>query len=154
MERTPRPSRDETQRPRLIARLLSLLFLGPKGTPKNLDANFLAVDRTRLAHERTMMAWIRTGVSLISFGFTIYKFFHIQEGRALFEEGLLGARNFGAMMIVTGLCVVFFASLQHRREMQSLRAAGIHVPPSQATIVGVLVSLLGIVGLLAVIFRQ
>lgn len=154
MERTPQPSRDETHRPRLLARLLSLLVLGPKGTPKNLDADFLAVDRTRLAHERTMMAWIRTGVSLISFGFTIYKFFHIQEGQALFEEGLLGARGFGSMMIVIGLCVVFFAGLAHRREMQSLRAAGIHVPPSQATIVGALVSLLGILGLLAVILKQ
>ena len=83
----------------MLVRLLSLLFLGPKGTRKNLDADFLAVDRTRLAHERTMMAWIRTGVSLISFGFTIYKFFHIQEGQALFEEGLLG---------IMGLLAVIF----------------------------------------------
>jgi inner membrane protein YidH len=39
----------------------------------------LAVERTRLAHERTTMAWGRTAASLISFGFTIYKFFDIEQ---------------------------------------------------------------------------
>jgi putative membrane protein len=130
------------------------LLMGPKGPPKNLDGNMLAVDRTRLAHERTMMAWIRTGLSLISFGFTIYKFFQVQEFQRPFREGVIGARGFGALMILTGLCAVFLAGLQHRSEMQSLRAAGIEVPPSLATIVGALVSLLGIVGLFAVAFKQ
>jgi len=130
------------------------LLMGPKGPPKNLDASFLATDRTRLAHERTMMAWIRTGLSLISFGFTIYKFFQIQELRTPFQDGLIGARSFGFMMILTGLVAVLLAGLSHRREMRSLRAAGVEVPPSMATIVGGLVSLLGILGLIAVVFRQ
>jgi putative membrane protein len=138
-------------RSHLMARLQDLL-MGPKGEPKNLDASMLAVDRTRLAHERTMMAWIRTGLSLISFGFTIYKFFQIQ-GVGRNAGGLLGARGFGGLMIVTGLCAVFLAALQNRHEMQSLRAAGIEVPPSLSTIIGALVSLLGIIGLLAVIFK-
>lgn len=150
---TQQPLSDERPLPWLLARLRALLT-GPKGKPKNLDANFLAVDRTRLAHERTMMAWIRTGLSLISFGFTIYKFFQIQEVRRPFQEGLIGARGYGSMMILTGLCAVLLASLQHRREMQSLRAAGIEVPPSLATIVGSLVSILGIVGLFLVAFKQ
>ena len=42
----------------------------------------LAVDRTRLAYERTLMAWVRTAASLISFGFTSYKFFEFESGRA------------------------------------------------------------------------
>jgi putative membrane protein len=42
-----------------------------------LDINTqLSIERTMLAHERTLMAWVRTATSLISFGFTIYKFFH------------------------------------------------------------------------------
>lgn len=138
-------------RSHLMLRLRDLL-MGPRGQPKNLDGNMLAVDRTRLAHERTMMAWVRTGLSLISFGFTIYKFFQIQ-GFGKGAQGLLGARGFGGLMIVIGLCAVFLAALQNRREMQSLRAAGIEVPPSLSTIIGALVSLLGIFGLLAVIFR-
>ena len=153
MDPTLQPSPHGKPRSRLLTHLLALLT-GPPGNPKNLDGSMLAVDRTRLAHERTMMAWIRTGLSLISFGFSIYKFFQIQEFQRPFREGLIGARGFGALMILTGLCAVFLAALQHRREMQSLRAAGIHVAPSLATIVGALVSFLGIVGLFAVAFEQ
>ena len=137
----------------LLARLGDLLW-GPAGPPKNLDGNMLAVDRTRLAYQRTMMAWIRTGLSLISFGFTIYKFFQIQEISTPFREGLIGPRSFGFIMILTGLLAVLFGGLEHRREMRSMRAAGVHVPPSLANIVGGMVFLLGLLGLLAVIFRQ
>jgi putative membrane protein len=142
----------EKQRFRLLARLHDL-FLRPEGKPKNLAGDMLAVDRTRLAHERTMMAWIRTGLSMITFGFTIYKFFQIEAaGRRV--EGIIGARSFGGLMIATGLFSLFLAALQHRREMQSLRAAGIDVPPSLAALIGAMVSLLGILGLLAVIFKE
>jgi putative membrane protein len=121
--------------------------------PKNLDSNMLAVDRTRLAHERTMMSWIRTGLSLISFGFTIYKFFQIL-GAGSPGQGRIGAKAFGGVMIVIGLFAVLLASFQYRREIQGMRAAGIEVPPSMATIIGALVSLLGIFGLLALLFRM
>ena len=153
MDQTQQASGEGAPRSRLLAGLLALV-MGSKGKPKNLDGNMLAVDRTRLAHERTMMAWIRTGLSLISFGFTIYKFFQIQELERPFREGLIGARGFGSLMILTGLCAVLLAGLQHRREMQGFRAAGIEVPPSLPTIVGGLVSILGIIGLFAVAFRQ
>jgi hypothetical protein len=58
------------------------------------------------------------------------------------------------MMILTGLCAVLFGGLEHRSEMRSLRYAGVHIPPSLANIVGALVFLLGVLGLLAVVFRQ
>ena len=153
MDPTLQPSPHGKPRSRLLTHLLALLA-GPKGTPKNLAGDMLAVERTRLAYERTMMAWIRTGLSLISFGFTIYKFFQIQELRSPFRDGLVGARGFGAVMLLTGLCAVFLAMLQHRREMQSLRAAGIHVPFSLPAVVGALVALLGIAGLFAVAFNR
>ena len=50
--------------------------------PGGSSANEMAVDRTRMAHERTLMAWVRTATSLISFGFSIYKFADILEGKA------------------------------------------------------------------------
>lgn len=153
MDPTGTPSSKIKPPPRLLDRLVSVVTQSDR-PPGNLDAQTLAAERTRLAHERTMMAWIRTGLSLISFGFTIYKFFQIQEFETPFREGLIGARGFGFLMILTGLCAVLLAGLQHRREMQRLRAAGVDVPPSLATIVGVLVSLLGIIGLLAVGFKQ
>lgn len=153
MTETRRPIPDRKPGPGVLAYLVDLLK-GPQGHPKDLSPNVLAVERTRLSHDRTMMAWIRTGLSLISFGFTIYKFFQIQDIATPFREGLIGPRSFGFMMIFTGLCAVLIAGLQHRREMQSLRATGVEVPPSLATIVGALVSLLGILGLLAVAFKQ
>ena len=112
-------------------------------------------DRTRLSVERTMMAWIRTGVSLISFGFSIYKFFQIQELglKGAFEEGLFGPRSFGAVMILTGLGVVGLAGAQHNRDLRSMRAAKFPTPPSLALLVGALVAFLGFMGLVAVTFK-
>ncbi len=122
-------------------------------TGEILSANELALDRTRLAHERTMMAWIRTGTSLISFGFSIYKFFDLSTHGAE-QQGLLGPRVYGFAMIFTGLVAIVLAILQHRRDLIALRREGAHVPWSQATLVGALVSILGLLGLAAVIFRQ
>ena len=63
-------------------------------------ATKLAVERTRLAHERTLMAWIRTAASLISFGFSVYKFFHyLRDSQGAPPSGPIGPREFGALMI-------------------------------------------------------
>ena len=103
-----------------------------------------------------MMAWLRTGVSLISFGFSIYKFFQIQDIglKGAFQEGVIGSRAFGAVMILIGLSVVGIAGAQHIRDLRSLRAAGIETPPSLAVVVGALIALLGFMGLIAVTFRE
>jgi len=116
-------------------------------------ATRLAVDRTRLAHERTLMAWVRTATSLISFGFTIYKFFQFEQARPLNPESLIGARGFALIMIATGLVALLLSTLEHRQSMQVMRAEFGHVPTSTAAIVAGLVSLLGILAFLAVIFH-
>jgi putative membrane protein len=116
----------------------------------------LAVERTRLAYERTLMAWVRTGVSLISFGFTIYKFFEeFHKGEQIPRSSdLFGAREFGLVMISIGLLVVLLATIQHVRIMHKLRAQYVDVPYSLAALVALLVSVLGILALIAVFFRQ
>jgi putative membrane protein len=116
----------------------------------------LAYDRTRLAYERTLMAWVRTGVSLISFGFTIYKFFeefHKAEPVPV-RTGLIGAREFGFIMISIGLVAVLLATIQHRLTLKKLRTLDPDVPYSLAAVVALLVSVLGILALVAVIYRQ
>ena len=115
----------------------------------------LAVDRTRLAHERTLMAWVRTAASLISFGFTIYKFFqYLREGQPV-NMGLVGPRSFAILLILIGIMSLVVGTLEHRRSMQALRAEfGAVVPRSLATIVGSVVSALGVLGLVIVILRQ
>ena len=118
-------------------------------------STILATDRTRLAHDRTLMAWVRTSTSLISFGFTIYKFFqYMQEQRpGVPREGMLGPRGYATLMICIGIVALMLATWQHRRDMVALRVHHPEVPYSLATVLAGLISLLGVVALLAVIFR-
>jgi putative membrane protein len=125
----------------------------PAAGGRTLDETALSMERTRLSHERTMMAWVRTGTSLITFGFTIYKFFEI-EAKAEQHGGMLTPRWFALMMISTGLVALLLATIQHHMELRRLRAAGGQVPRSLAFAIGALVSILGLLGLLAVVFRQ
>ena len=115
----------------------------------------MATDRTRLAHDRTLMAWVRTSTSLISFGFTIYKFFQYlqEEQQSAPRQGLLGPRQYGTLMIIIGIVALVLATYQHRRDMKALRKHYPEVPYSLATILAGLISLLGLVALLAIIFR-
>ena len=118
-------------------------------------STLLATDRTRLAHDRTLMAWVRTSTSLISFGFTIYKFFqYLQERNAAPREGALGPRQYALLMISIGIVALLFATIQHRRDMKALRVLHPEIPYSLATVLAGLMSLLGVLALLAVIFRQ
>lgn len=116
----------------------------------------MAVDRTRLAHERTLMAWVRTAMSLITFGFTLYKFFQymVEKGNGPQPERLLGPRGYGLLMIGTGLFALLLATISHRRNMQSLRQAYGRVPYSLSAVLAGAISLLGILALLLVIFKQ
>jgi len=124
-------------------------------TPKLSDSTLLALDRTDLAHERTLMAWIRTAVSLISFGFTIYKFLQYVEKETGTQPGqLIGARAYGLFMIGTGLLALLLATISHRRQMQALREKYVEVPYSMAAVLAAVISLLGILAFIAVIFRQ
>lgn len=128
-------------------------------TDRNLpDTTKLALERTRLAYERTLMAWVRTATSLISFGFTIYKFFqYLRESQQIPPDTgkVLGARGFALLMIGTGLAALTAATIEHRRNVQALKSR-YHdlVPASLATVIAGFVAMLGIVGLLAVMFRQ
>ena len=122
-----------------------------------LDASTrMAVDRTRLAHERTMMAWIRTAVSLISFGFTIYKFFQYlqQQNPQGVTHGAFGPRHFAMAMIASGIVALVVAAWDHHRNMKRLRVHYGPMPWSPATVLATLIGLLGVLGLLAVVFRQ
>ena len=101
------------------------------------------------------MAWVRTATSLISFGFTIYKFFqYLQQQNAVPREGLLGPRQYALLMISIGIVALVFATIQHRRDIKALRAEYPEIPFSLATVLAGLMSVLGVLALVAVIFRQ
>ena len=115
----------------------------------------LAVDRTRLAYERTLMAWIRTATSLITFGFSIYKFFQIELGSGTSRsDRLIGPREFALLMISIGLISLLLATLEHRHELHALRAQYPDIPRSLAKVVAALIAVLGMLALIAVLFRQ
>lgn len=119
-----------------------------------LDAGTkLAVERTRLAQERTTMAWVRTAASLISFGFTIYKFFAIENRGLETGAGLIGPRGFAAIMICAGIFSLVLAALQHHHNLRGMRNDYGHMPRSVAGPVAWLVGLLGLIALLSVIYR-
>ena len=116
----------------------------------------LAYDRTRLAHDRTLMAWVRTSTSLISFGFTIYKFFqqvHL-TGEGAARKRLLGPHEFALLMISIGVFALVVATVQNHFEMKQLRAQGAGIHRSLTVVMAFLISALGVLALLAVVFRQ
>ena len=114
----------------------------------------LAADRTWLAHERTLMAWVRTATSLISFGFTIYKFFQLEAGRALRPaHALLSPRAFGTIMIATGLVSLLLGTIEHRQSVSSLRAEFGIARRSVAGVVAAIISVMGLLALVAALFR-
>ena len=100
------------------------------------------------------MAWIRTAISLITFGFSVYKFFQIQSEKAGQPERLIVPREFALIMISVGLLSLIMATLQFRRDRTALIKMDPEVPRSLAGLLAALIALLGIVALIAVIFRQ
>ena len=118
-------------------------------------ATRLALDRTRLAYERTLMAWVRTSASLISFGFTFYKFFQAfadTQQRAM-PERLISTRGAALLLISVGVFGLMLAMIEHRRHLHELRTEYGHVPMSIAGVMATVISLLGVLGLAAVLFR-
>jgi putative membrane protein len=116
----------------------------------------LAYERTNLAHERTLMAWTRTATSLITFGFAIYKFFQLEgvSGLRPRTHAIIGPRHFAMFMIIIGLFALAVATIQHWQHRDSLRKQGIEISRSLAAVVAGLISLLGILAIVAVILRM
>jgi len=130
-----------------------------KGRAVTLDtATRLALERTRGAYERTMMAWVRTGTSLITFGFAVYKFFQLEiagtaQHAPLIKTTLIGAREFGLVLIGIGLLALLLGTYEHRRDLQALKNEYPGMPRSGTQLIAVLIATLGALALVAVIYR-
>jgi len=117
-------------------------------------ANQMAADRTWMAQERTLMAWIRTATSMITFGFTIYKFFeYVNQSGQTAPQRRIGPREYGMLMIITGVIVLAIATFEHFRAMRQIRKMTGRRIYSIATIPAALISVLGLVALIAVWLR-
>jgi putative membrane protein len=114
----------------------------------------LAFDRTWVAYERTMLAWVRTATSLITFGFSVYKFFQIVREEGQRTNYLIGPRQFGLLLVSIGLASLLLATLEYRQNIRRLGAQYEGRPCSLAVVVAALISILGVVALSLMIFRQ
>jgi putative membrane protein len=126
----------------------------PQSAPALDVSTRLAFDRTRVAYERTMMAWIRTATSLITFGFSIYKFFQIEALTAGQQNRLIGPRGFAFILVSIGLFSLILATLEHRQNIRTLGEQYAGRLRSLAVLVAGLISILGVLALVAIIFRQ
>jgi putative membrane protein len=101
------------------------------------------------------MAWVRTATSLISFGFTIYKFFqYLHQDRPPADAPYLGPRGFALLMISIGLVALTVATIEHRQNMNQLRAEYGPSRVSVAAVVAGLIAILGLAGLVSVLFHM
>jgi putative membrane protein len=101
------------------------------------------------------MAWVRTAVSLISFGFTIYKFFEFEAGKNLPEAkgAWLTPRQFGMIMITTGLVALALATYDFRRNTKWMAMPKGHDGRFVSSSVAVIVSGMGLLALAAAFAR-
>lgn len=112
----------------------------------------LAMDRTVLAAERTLMAWMRTSFSMIGFGFTIYNFLKSFEKEAGAHMAANRPRNLGMALISIGTAALIVAIVQHVSFMKKM-GQGRSTVWSLATIVAMLISLIGALAFLSLAAR-
>ena len=134
--------------------MLNLMSEGSQ-TESSLDLSTkLALDRTRNSYERTMMSWIRTATSLITFGFSIYKFFQIETPATRIANRFFGPREFALILVSIGVFSLFLATIEYRQSIRGLPVEYRASRRSLAAVVAFLVTLLGIVALVAMVFRE
>jgi len=126
----------------------------PAGSPPKLDiSTTLALERTRIAYERTMMSWVRTATALITFGFSVYKFFQFEFLERGVSSPLIGPREFGLVLICTGLLSLFLGTIEHGRDLRALRKQYPGMPVSMTRVVTIPIAALGVLALLTAIVR-
>jgi putative membrane protein len=122
-------------------------------SPELNTATVLALERTRVAYERTMMAWVRTGTSLITFGFSVYKFFQLGSPAQAVAQSPIGTREFALGLLVLGLLSLVLGTVEHARDLRSLRVLHPDLPRSLSGLVAIVMASLGLAALVAVILN-
>ena len=100
-----------------------------------------------------MMSWIRTGTSLITFGFSVYKFFALELAGQPRVLTRIGPREFGLVLILTGLLSLLLGTLEHARDLRLLRQQYPEMAGSPTRAVAIVVTALGLCALVVVILR-
>jgi len=93
--------------------------------------------RVLFAAERTLLAWSRTGLTLMGFGFLIERFGLFLHLLGQQTSGIARGFSFwvGLVFIALGVAAAFFANLQFRRIVRTLKPA--EIPPGYFVNMGV-----------------
>ena len=90
--------------------------------------------RVFFAAERTLLAWVRTGITVMALGFVVERFglfvslITMQGGRPSPVMHSTASSIIGTLLVVAGVAVIVFASIQHARYVKTLPLADL--PPS------------------------
>ncbi|MFI4923992.1 MAG: YidH family protein [Vicinamibacteria bacterium] len=82
--------------------------------------------RVFFAAERTLLAWVRTGITVMALGFVVERFglfvslVSVQGGRAAPQLHTTASSVIGTLLVVAGVAVIVFASVQHARFVKTL----------------------------------
>jgi len=116
----------------------------------------LSLDRTYMATERTLQAWIRTTLSMISFGFTLGKLAEVLqdvEVKGPFLTRTLSIIGIAYFLVVLGTLALLGAIVQHALAVRELRARGLGGRISIASIVAILLAVIGGFAFTALVLR-
>jgi inner membrane protein YidH len=135
----------KTETPLIEAEAVGMKTTTSSNADVKASGEDLAIDRTRMASERTLQAWVRTALSMIAFGFTLYKFLQVMQQQSPVPVLRPNApRNVGLALVGIGTFAVIVACIQHWKYMKKLHPEQPYRPWDLASIVGILIGLLGI----------
>ncbi len=100
-----------------------------------------------------MLSWVRTATSLITFGFSVYKFFQIEQTERV-QKYLVGPRQFGLLLVAVGLLSLLLATLEFRRNIQVLGRQYSERTYSPTVMLAGLISILGVAAFIVMLLRQ
>ncbi len=113
----------------------------------------LAFDRTRVAFERTLLSWVRTGTSLITFGFSVYKFFQIEQHPEV-RGSMIGSEQFGLILVGMGLAALALGTLEYRLNLRELGRGYAGNRSWLASLFAGSIAILGIVAFAVMLIRR
>ncbi len=101
------------------------------------------------------MAWIRTSISMIGFGFALAKLFQSLASSNVLIRGPAGkvwtAEGVGMLLISLGTFALIVAVFDHRRQLKQLQSAGLGLRFSLTTAVASVLTILGVMALVALV---
>jgi len=82
----------------------------------------IQLERTRTAFERLQLAWIRSCLTMLTIGVGAYEYFYnrLEKGQATLLN-LITGRELGFFLIVAAFTMLLLATVQHTKNMTTLR---------------------------------